>query len=99
MLKGVVPGKYLEYLWTVAGLCAPVPTKMFVASSDWAWIAREVKARQPIEIDGTPTPQNFNELLLPYDMKSSADKGEGLLVINARSERQDAIDEANQQDA
>ncbi len=81
-------GKGIEYVWTVAGLCEPVPTLMFLTSTAWERLANEVKRRQRASADGTPTPINFSELRVGC-----------LTVVNSRSESQTAVDAANQQAA
>src|SRR6266446_4319101 len=85
MIKGVVPGKYIEYVWTVAGFCEETPTLMLLTSADWAFLAAEVRARQPAN---APTPANFSELKVGY-----------LTVANAKTDDQEAVDQANQQAA
>ena len=65
---GVIPGgvrkipKIIDELWLVAGICDPVPTIMFVTSTKWNKIAKAVKKVQRRNVDGTPTPDNFQDL-------------------------------------
>ena len=85
--KGFDPDKIIEHLLTIAGLCDPVPTKMFVTSVDWAFIAKAVIAKQPAVLNEV-TPQSFQVLKVGV-----------LTVINSGSEDQEAVDEANKQAA
>ncbi len=89
MIKDVLPGDYIAYVWTVAGLCDPrVPITMFMTSTDWGHLATEVKSKQRVGVDGNPTPDTFSELIVG-----------SLTVVNAKTENQDLVDEANQQAA
>lgn len=79
--------RIVEYLWTIAGLCEPVDTLMFVTSVNWALIAKTVINNRP-ELLKDITPQNFNAMKVGC-----------LTVVNSGSEDQEAVDEANKQAA
>lgn len=79
--------KLIKELWTIAGLCEPVPTIMFLTSTNWRELAAEVLKVQP-GLPEAPTPKNFRELIVGC-----------LTVVNSGSEDQDAVDEANVQAA
>ena len=74
--------RYMDRLLRIAGLCAPVPTLIFVTSKDWAELAAEVLRVQPKIV---PDPSNFKELRVPPC----------LTVVNSGTEDQAVVDEAN----
>lgn len=80
-------GNCIDLLWTIAGLCDPEPTLMFLTSPHWAILAKEVIKQQPAVLNEI-TPPNFKVLKVGC-----------LTVVNSGSEDQNAVDEANIQAA
>ena len=80
-------GKVIDTLWTIAGLCEPVPTTMFLTAQRWAELAIEVRRVQPGTAEA-PTPTNFKELIVGC-----------LTVVNSGCSDQETVDEMNVQAA
>ncbi|MES2156122.1 MAG: hypothetical protein V4510_13390 [bacterium] len=68
----------LEELDTIAGLVAPKPTVMWLTSSHWAELAREIEAKYGKH----PTPENFRALRVGcLEVRNSTTEDQG--VVNA----------------
>lgn len=74
-----VMGPMVAELDMVAGLVGEIPTTMFVTSTKWARIAKEVEVMVK-----RPNPENFRSLIL-----------RNLTVVNACSEDQEAVNILN----
>ena len=73
----------VDMLWTIAGICEPVPTTMFLTSTKWAILVADVKKVQP-----TAALTSSSPLLIGC-----------LTVVNLGTEDQAVVDEANLQAA
>jgi hypothetical protein len=72
---------HVKTLTTIAGLVEPVPTVMYLTSSNWAELALEIT----IKYGKKPTPGTFRELIIGC-----------LTVRNAFTEDQAAVNMANE---